>query len=204
MSWQERWLQPRSAVLDRQFTVFIIGELEYAVDIMCISQIIRPQPIRPVPRAPAYIEGVIELRGAVIPIMDLRRRFGLEPAPSSRSTKFIIVRLDRRLVGLIVDEVVGVHRVSRSAIRPTPGWIAGPEAAVFSGLCRREGHLVLVVDLATLVSSKENLQLGDLQLDSDRDWSEEAPEAAPEAEPEAEIVEVGGTSDDVDDWWESN
>lgn len=193
-------MQLGNAVPDRQFTVFTLGELEYAVDIMCISQIIQAQPVRPVPGAPAYIDGVIELRGAVIPIMDLRRRFGLEPVPSDRATKFIIVRLDRRLVGLIVDAVVGVHRVSRSAIRPTPAWIAGPAAMVFSGLCRREDHLVLLVELGTLISSEEKIQLGDLQLDSDRDWSEEAPETAPEAE----VVEAGGAGDDVDDWWEND
>lgn len=189
-------MRPQNAEPDRQFTVFVLGDLEYAIDIMRISQIIQPQPIRPVPRAPSYIDGVIELRGVVIPIMDLRRRFGLEPADISRSTKFIIVQLDRRLVGLIVDGVVGVHRVGRSAIRRTPDWIAGPEAAVFSGVCRREDHLVLLVELATLVSSQDNLQLGGLQLDRDKDYAEE--------EPEVEVVDAGGAGDDVDDWWESD
>jgi len=201
-------MKPGTAVPDRQFTVFTLGELEYAVDIMRISQIIQPQHVRPVPGAPAYIDGVIEVRGAVIPIMDLRRRFGLESAPSCRATKFIIVRLDRRLVGLVVDSVVGVHRVGRSAIRPTPAWIAGPAAAVFSGLCRREDRLVLLVELEALISTQENIQLGDLQLDSDRDWSEAAPELTPGAPtgapPEAEVVEAGGAGDDVDDWWESD
>ncbi len=157
MSWQDRWMQPQEAASVRTFTVFTIGELEYAVDIMRISQITQQQSIRPVPRAPAYIDGVIELRGAVIPIIDLRRRFGLEPVPPTRATKHLIVRVDRRLVGLIVDGVVGMISVERSAIRPTPGWIAGPEAAVFSGLCRREDHLVLLVDLSALVSSEESL-----------------------------------------------
>jgi len=188
-------MKPLNAEPDRQFTVFTLGELEYAIDIMRISQIIQPQPIRPVPRAPSYIEGVIELRGVVVPIMDLRRRLGLELLPATRATKFIIVQLDRRLVGLIVDGVVGVHRVGRSAIRRTPEGIAGPEAAVFSGVCRRGDHLVLLVELAALVSSEENLQLGGLTLDSDRDWSGEAPEA--------DVVEAGGAGDDVDDWWES-
>lgn len=189
-------MRPRNAEQDRQFTVFVLGDLEYAIDIMRISQIIQPLPIRPVPRAPSYIDGVIELRGVVIPIMDLRRRFGLDVGVASRATKFIIVRLDGRLVGLIVDRVVGVHRVGRSAIRRTPDWITGPEAAVFSGVCRREDHLVLLVELATLVSTTEDLQLGGVQLDSDKDYADEAPEV--------EVVEAGGAGDDVDDWWESD
>ncbi len=189
-------MQPRSAVPDRQFAVFTLGELEYAVDIMRISQIIQPQSIRPVPRAPTYVDGVIERRGVVIPIMDLRRRFGLEAPPSTRATKFIIVRLDGRLIGLIVDRVIGVHRVPHNAIRPTPEWIAGPEAAVFSGVCRREDHLVLMVDLATLVSTQEKLELGQMQLDSERDWSDEVGAV--------EVVEADGVGDEVDDWWESD
>jgi purine-binding chemotaxis protein CheW len=196
VSWQERWMRPQNAEPDRQFTVFTLGELEYGVDIMHISQIIQPEPIRPIPRAPAYVDGVIERRGVVVPIIDLRRRFGLPSVDVSRATKIIIVRLDRRLVGITVDGVVGVHRVAQSAIRRTPAWIAGPEAEVFTGVCRRGDHLVLLVELATLVSSEENLQLGGLQLDSKRDWSDEAPEA--------EVVPAGGAGDDVDDWWESD
>jgi purine-binding chemotaxis protein CheW len=189
-------MQPRSAVSARQFTVFTIGELEYAVDIMRISRIIRSQTIRPVPQAPAYIDGVIELRGVVIPIIDLRSRFGLEPVPPTRATKQIIVQVDDRLVGFVVDEVVGMVRVEQSAIRPTPEWIAGPEAAIFSGLCRREDHLVLLVNLKALISSKESFELGALQLDSDKDWSAEATAV--------EVVEAGGVDVDVDDWWESD
>lgn len=196
MSWQERWVQPRSAAPDRQFAVFTLGDLEYAVDIMRISQIIQPQPIRPVPRAPEYIDGVVELRGAVIPIMDLRRRFGLEPESVARGTKFIIVRFQGRFVGFVVDRVIGVHRVPAADIRATPEWIAGPEAAVFTGVCRREDHLVLLIDLAVLITSSDTLQVGDLQLDSQRDWAEELPAV--------EVVEAGGAGDDVDDWWESD
>ncbi len=192
-------MQPKASVAAQQFTVFTIGELEYGVDIMRISQITQPHAIRPVPRASAFIDGVIELRGAVIPIIDLRRRFGLEPQQASRATKHIIVRVNRQLLGLIVDGVVGMHRVERSAIRQTPAWITGPEAAVFSGVCRREEQLVLLVDLSALVSSEESLALGELRLDSQTDWSEEAPE-----EEVVEVVEAGGDGDDVDDWWESD
>ncbi len=189
-------MQPKASVASQQFTVFTIGELEYGVDIMRISQITQPQAIRLVPRASAFIDGVIELRGAVIPIIDLRCRFGLEPQRATRATKHIIVRVNRQLLGLIVDGVVGMQRVERSAIRPTPAWITGPEAAVFSGVCRREDQLVLRVDLTALVSSEESLKLGELRLDSQADWSEEAPEV--------EVVEAGGDGDDVDDWWESD
>jgi len=166
-------MQSGPSTPELQFAVFTLGSLEYAVDIMRISQIIRPMPIRPVPQAPAFIDGVIELRGVVIPIMDLRRRLGIEPAPDERATKYIIVRLERKLVGLIVDCVVGVHRVSQDAIRPTPGWIAGPEAAVFSGVCRRGEGLVLLVELDRLISSDETLDLGELQHPPSQVWDDD-------------------------------
>lgn len=143
----------------QQFAVFTLGSLEYAVDIMRITQIIRPLPVRPVPRAPEFIDGVIELRGAVIPVMDLRRRFGVQSAGTDQSVKFIIVRLGRRQLGLIVDMVVGVHRVQAEAIRPAPQWIAGEGTAIFSGVCMREGRLVLLIDLGKLVATDEVLEV---------------------------------------------
>ncbi len=142
--------------------VFSLGAAEYALDIMVIRQIIRPRPIRPVPRAPTFVEGVVELRGAVIPVVDLRRRFGVEPEVGPAAAKLIIVRLQGRLVALVVDRVIGVHRVKKTEIRGTPHWIAGPEAAVFSGVCRREEHLVLVIDLQQLLTTQETLHLGEV------------------------------------------
>ncbi len=146
----------------QQLAVFTLGELEYAIDIMRIRQIIRPLAIRPVPYAPDFVDGVIELRGSVIPVVDLRRRFGLEPGADVRAVKFFIVRLRGRQLGLVVDSVVGVLRVRLEEIRPTPQWITGPEAAVFNGVCRREDRLVLLLDLERLLSTREALSLGDV------------------------------------------
>ncbi len=194
MSWQRRWAQPSGSAADRQLAVFVIGELEYAVDIMRISQIVQARPSRPVPGTPDYIEGVVELRQAVIPVVDLRSRFGLERAPVTRRSKLIVVRLEDKLVGMAVDRVIGMIRVSQGAIRRTPEWITGAESRVFVGVCRRDDHLVLVVDLDALLTSDEKLELGRVRLDSERDWS--GSELAPER------VEEGGS--DVDDWWESD
>jgi len=147
-----------------QLAVFTLGSQEYALDIMRIKQILRPQRIRPVPHAPTFVEGVIELRGVVIPVIDLRSRFGVERRDDTRGNRLIVARLRGRLVGLVVDSVVGVHRLPREEIRPTPGWIVGPESAIFYGVCRREDRLVLVLDLAKLLSSGEELRLGELAL----------------------------------------
>lgn len=156
-----------------QLAIFVLGSQEYALDIMRIRQILRPQRIRPVPKAPTFVDGVIELRGVVIPVIDLRRRFGVEAREPSRANKLIIARLQGRLMGLMVDSVQGVHRLSREEIRPAPHWIVGPESAVFSGVCRREDRLVLVLDLTKLLSSNEALHLGELSLPTADAFSED-------------------------------
>lgn len=143
----------------RQLAVFTLGELEYAIDILAIRQIVRPQAVRRVPHAPAYVHGVIDLRGHVIPVLDLGLRFGLSPAESSRTAKLIIVECDARLLALHVDRVLGVHRAGREDLHPTPRWVTGPEASVFSGLCRRDGRLVLIIDVSALLSLGEDVRL---------------------------------------------
>jgi purine-binding chemotaxis protein CheW len=143
----------------RQLAVFTLGELEYAIDILSIQQIVRPQTVRRLPRAPAFVKGVIDLRGQVIPVLDLGQRFGLEPGDGAGATRLIIVRCATRLLGLLVDRVLGVHRAGPEDLHPTPHWITGPEAAVFSGLCRREGHLVLILELSALLSLDDKVRL---------------------------------------------
>lgn len=178
-----RWSRLAPAETSQQLAVFTLGALDYALDIMTIRQIIRPLPIRPVPRAPAFVEGVIELRGQVFPVVDLRRRFGLEPEASSRSAKFIIVQLGQRTLGLVVDRVLGVHRVRKDEIRPAPEWSDGGEAPVFSGVCRREDRLVLILDLAALLNRGEALRLQALALPADGRWPELTPTPAPARRP---------------------
>src|SRR5512133_3128779 len=91
-----------------ELCTFRIGGEDYAVDIMRVREIISPLPVTPVPRAPAFIEGVIRLRSEVIPVVDVRKRFGLPPAPPTRRTKFIVVRIGGRRLALVVDEVTEV------------------------------------------------------------------------------------------------
>ena len=99
-----------------QVARFHVGDEEYALDIMRIKEIINPAPITRVPRAPAFIEGIIELRGAFLPVVDLRKRFGLAPRPPGRETKYVIVSLEGRIVGLIVDRVTEVSRIATDDI----------------------------------------------------------------------------------------
>jgi purine-binding chemotaxis protein CheW len=122
-----------------QLCTFRIGGEDYAVDIMRVREIIQPQPITPVPRAPAFVEGVVKLRGEVIPVVDVRKRFGLPPSTPTRKTKFLVVHVAGRRLGLVVDEVCEVIRMARSEIRPAPSLVGLEGPRFFLGVCGGEG-----------------------------------------------------------------
>ena len=118
-----------------QLCTFRIGGEDYAVDIMRVKEIIQPLPITPVPRAPDFVEGVIRLRGDVIPVVDVRKRFGLPAAAPTRRTKFLVVQVAGRRLGLVVDEVCEVLRLARGEIRPPPPLVGLEGPRFFLGVC---------------------------------------------------------------------
>jgi purine-binding chemotaxis protein CheW len=142
-----------------QLATFWVGGEEYALDIMRIKEIINPLHVTGVPRAPAFIEGVIELRGAILPIVDLRKRFDLPATAQSRATKYIIVAIEGRIVGLIVDGVGEVLRVPRAELRAAPTFVSGETAAYFSGVCRHGNRIIMVLDIDRVLSSQEKISL---------------------------------------------
>ncbi|MDF1579869.1 MAG: chemotaxis protein CheW [Desulfuromonadales bacterium] len=142
-----------------QLACFHVGAEIYALDIMRIREIIRPQRLTPVPKAPAFIEGVINLRSAVIPIIDLRKRFDQPVRENSRKTRIIICSLTGRIIGLIVDEVLEVCRYTRSEIQPAPHYLSGRGADFFLGVCRRSDDLVMLLDLEKILTSNEKINL---------------------------------------------
>jgi purine-binding chemotaxis protein CheW len=134
------WAQRSEELL--QLVAFRVGDGEYAVDIMRIKEIINPIKVRSIPKAPAFVEGVIELRGAILPVVDLRRRFDLPVTPIERSTKFLIVVLEiegrRMIVALIVDGVSEPIRVTRDHLRPPP-LLAQSSGSYFSAVIHYRG-----------------------------------------------------------------
>lgn len=122
-----------------QLCTFRVGGEDYAIDIMRVREIIPPLPVTPVPRAPPFVEGVVRLRGDVIPVLDVRRRLGLAVTPPTRKTKYLIVNVAGRRLGLIVDEVTEVVRMPRAEIRPAPALVGGQGARFFLGVCGGEG-----------------------------------------------------------------
>lgn len=118
-----------------QLCTFRIGGEDYAVDIMRVREIIRPLPITPVPRAPAFVEGVVRLRGEVVPVLDVRKRLGVEARPDTPRTRFLVVHVAARRIALVVDQVTEVLRLPRSEIRPAPSLGPAEGPRFFLGAC---------------------------------------------------------------------
>ncbi len=146
-----------------QLACFRIGVEMYALDIMRIKEIIRPQKLTPVPRAPEFIEGVINLRGAVIPVVDLRKRFNQQPSTQARKTRIIICSLSGKIIGLLVDEVSEVRTYARPEIQPAPQFLKGQGSEFFLGVAKRDDDLIMLLDLERILSSGERIDLEKLQ-----------------------------------------
>ena len=118
-----------------ELCAFRVGSEEYVVDLKRVREVVNPLPLRPVPRAPEAIEGVVDLRGEVIPLVDVRRRFGLEAGPPTRKTKLLVVKVEGRVLALLVDAVLEVMRIARSRIRPAPPLPGSEGPRLFLGAC---------------------------------------------------------------------
>lgn len=146
-----------------QLACFRVGGEMYALDIMSIKEIIRPQKLTPIPKAPPFVEGVINLRGAVLPVIDLRKRFDQSAQKSDRKARVIVCALSGMIIGLLVDEVAEVRRYTRQEVQPAPHYLKGKGAEFFLGVCRRGDDLVMLLDLEKILTSGEKIELEIIQ-----------------------------------------
>jgi len=142
-----------------QLVSFKLKQEEFGVNILQVQEIIRMQEITNVPNAPGFVEGVINLRGRVIPIVDLRKRFGMETKEQSNATRIIVVMIGEVQVGLIVDEVSEVLRISEDTVEPPPPIVAGIESDYIKGVGKLEDRLLILLDLNKILSMEEKQSL---------------------------------------------
>ena len=150
-----------SELKEVQVACFSLDNDLYAVDIMRIKEIIRPQKLTPLPQAPSFIDGIINLRGAVIPVVDMRKRFGMPARELTASTRLLIVRLSAQTLGLVVDDVTEVITVPTKDIKPPPTVSAGLIANHLLGVCLSGENMVMLLDIDRLLSLSEISALGD-------------------------------------------
>ncbi|MDZ7374177.1 MAG: chemotaxis protein CheW [candidate division KSB1 bacterium] len=135
-----------------QLTVFTVGDEEYGVDILRVRAIERLSEITKVPHAPPYVDGVINLRGKIIPVVDLRKRMGLEPRPLDKSAKIVVVECGDETVGLRVDGVREVLRVPSSQTEPPPD-LATQDVDYIERLAKLDGRLILVLNVERILDA---------------------------------------------------
>ena len=138
-----------------QLVTFKLGEEEFGVDILKVQEIIRMLPITKVPNAPEFVEGVINLRGKVIPVIDMRRRFGLPPGKRDSHTRIKVMDLQGQVVGFVVDAVSEGLRIPESTVEAPPAVVAGIGSEYMRGVGKLEDRLLILLDLDRLLSEKE-------------------------------------------------
>jgi purine-binding chemotaxis protein CheW len=138
--------QPHRPDPQKSLVGFIVGEVCYAIDISVVREIVNPLSVTPLPHTPPEVAGVADHRGEVVPVIDLRVRFGLEPALPSRSTKWILVDGGTSPIGLIVDAVTEVFGTGGSELRPTPEVGGLRDTRGFAGVTSHNGALTFVLD----------------------------------------------------------
>ncbi len=135
---------------------FQLATEEYAVEITKVKEIILHEGVTRIPQMPGFIEGVINLRGNVIPIIDLRTRFGLPVQGRGEQTRVIVTRMEGRIVGLIVDSVSQVMRIPKADIQPPPETIASIAGEYILGIGKINDRMVILLDIEKVLTDSEN------------------------------------------------
>lgn len=140
-----------------QLLIFLLGQEEYALNIMDIKEIIRPKEVTEVPKAPDYIQGILSLRGTIIPVMDVNRRLGLpvpEPAPENR---IVVVKWREHLFGLFVESVLQVMDLPLAGIEPPPEILGGVEGEFIRGVGKVDDRLIILLNLVRILDLGEEI-----------------------------------------------
>ncbi len=145
--------------MDNQYVVFDLGGEHYGIDIAAVEAIIKLQLITSVPRAPAFIEGVTNLRGKVLPVVDLRRRFNLPLGTTSKETRIVVVEMNGATVGMIVDGVSEVLQVSDEAVEPPSPIVMTIDSAFIRGIAKVGERLIILLDLSQVLNGQEQASL---------------------------------------------
>jgi purine-binding chemotaxis protein CheW len=138
-------------------TIFNISDETFGIDISRVLEILRVQKIFTIPGLPGFLSGVMSVRGAVIPVMDLRRRFGMKPA--GRKERIILVRYDHEKIGFLVDEIKEILVLNPDEIRPSPSIFKGFKTEYLTGIGKKDERIILLLNIDTLLTSEERIWL---------------------------------------------
>jgi purine-binding chemotaxis protein CheW len=142
-----------------QLVSFVIDKEEYGIDILNVQEIIRSVEISRVPNAPEFVDGVINLRGKIVPVLDLRKRFGKPARPKDKDTRIIVIELGDKVVGFIVDKMKEVIRIPQSIIEAPPELSLDVNTQYITGIAKLEDRILVLLDLVQLLDGNEQVQL---------------------------------------------
>lgn len=138
-----------------QWVTFRLEDETYGINVMQVQEVLRYTEIAPVPGAPSYVLGIINLRGNVVTVIDTRLRFGLEATDTTDNTRIVVIEAENQVVGILVDAVAEVVYLSQSEIETTPN-VGNDESAKFiQGVCHKNDQLLILVDLEKLLTDEE-------------------------------------------------
>lgn len=149
--------------MEQQLVLFDLASEHYGIEIATVDGIIKMQEVVSVPHAPAFVEGVTNLRGSVLPVIDLRKRFGLPPSDTTNDTRIVVVNMEgNRKVGMIVDAVTEVLTIPEESIEPTPPIVSTIDSNFIIGIAKVDDRLVILLDLASVLNEREKDSLKSL------------------------------------------
>ena len=150
-----------SATTPRQFLTFALGTEEYGVEILKIQEIKGYAAVTPLPNAPSYVKGVLNLRGTIVPIVDLRKKFALPAVEYTQFTVIVVVQVQGKTLGFVVDAVSDVLTVAGDAIQPTPDLHGQLDTSLLTGLAptgEQGEKLVILLDIDKVLGAEEALE----------------------------------------------
>lgn len=149
-----------------QLVTFKLGNEEFGVDILKVQEINRMMEITRIPNAPPFIEGVINLRGKIIPIVDLRKKLGFVNGNgiSEKTTRIIVVELDGLVLGFIVDSVSEVLRIPENTIEPPPSIVGGVESDYIEGVGKLDNRLLILLELKKLFTLTDRKDMENFEM----------------------------------------
>ncbi|WP_426370388.1 chemotaxis protein CheW [Pseudocolwellia sp. HL-MZ7] len=152
---------------EQEYLTFVLNDQEFGVDILCVQEIRVWSSVTPLPNKPSYIKGVINLRGIIIPIVDLRQRFGLAPLEYNKKTVTIILRTQNTrkpmVVGIVVDAVSEVYKFDKNAIRTAPEFGQHIDNCFVKGLADIDSKLIILLETQTLLDQDELYNVNQVQ-----------------------------------------
>ena len=148
--------------MEKQLVIFALGDEYFGVDIANVDGIVKMQNITRIPHSPHFVEGITNLRGEVLPVIDLHKRFDIGSRADSRESRIINIAIGDMKVGMIVDSVSEVLTIPDSAIEETPRMVTTVDSGFITGIAKVDDRLIILLDLASVLHKEEIEQLAAL------------------------------------------